>query len=228
MLTLILRFIKTANAVKKTGVYMLDRLIIEFDKGLKTLAANALSVRPHPDQNIQQTTELSEDEKRHSASLMRINHCGEVCAQALYNGQALTANNPQTVRALAQASKEETEHLAWCEKRIHELGGRTSLFNPIWYAGSFTLGAIAGALGDKWNLGFLAETERQVGAHLNRHLDELPAADDKSRAILAQMKTDEAEHAATAIDLGGAELPNLVKAAMQGMSKVMTSTTYHV
>jgi len=207
---------------------MLDRLIIEFDKGLKTLAANAHSLRPHPDQNIQQTTELSADEKRHAAALMRINHCGEVCAQALYNGQALTAKNPQTVLALEQASKEETEHLAWCEKRIHELGGRTSLFNPIWYAGSFTLGAIAGALGDKWNLGFLAETERQVGAHLNRHLDELPAADDKSRAILEQMKTDEAEHAATAIRLGGAELPNPVKAAMQRMSKVMTSTTYHL
>ena len=207
---------------------MLDRLIIEFDKGLKTLAANAHSLRPHPDQNIQQTIELSADEKRHAAALMRINHCGEVCAQALYNGQALTAKNPQTVLALEQASKEETEHLAWCEKRIHELGGRTSLFNPIWYAGSFTLGAIAGALGDKWNLGFLAETERQVGAHLNRHLDELPAADDKSRAILEQMKTDEAEHAATAIRLGGAELPNPVKAAMQGMSKVMTSTTYHL
>ncbi len=207
---------------------MLDRLIIEFDKGLKTLAANAHSVRPHPDQNIQQTTELSADEKRHAAALMRINHCGEVCAQALYNGQALTAKNPQTVRALEQASKEETEHLAWCEKRIHELGGRTSLFNPIWYAGSFTLGAIAGALGDKWNLGFLAETERQVGAHLNRHLDELPVADDKSRAILEQMKTDEAEHAATAIHLGGAELPSPVKAAMQGMSSVMTSTTYHL
>ncbi len=207
---------------------MLDRLIIEFDKGLKTLAANAHSLRPHPDQKIQQTTELSADEKRHAAALMRINHCGEVCAQALYNGQALTAKNPQTVLALEQASKEETEHLAWCEKRIHELGGRTSLFNPIWYAGSFTLGAIAGALGDKWNLGFLAETERQVGAHLNRHLDELPAADDKSRAILEQMKTDEAEHAATAIRLGGTELPNPVKAAMQGMSKVMTSTTYHL
>ena len=207
---------------------MLDRLIIEFDKGLKTLAANAHSLRPHPDQNIQQTTELSADEKRHAAALMRINHCGEVCAQALYNGQALTAKNPQTVLALEQASKEETEHLAWCEKRIHELGGRTSLFNPIWYAGSFTLGAIAGALGDKWNLGFLAETERQVGAHLNRHLDELPAADDKSRAILEQMKTDEAEHAATAIHLGGAELPSPVKAAMQGMSSVMTSTTYHL
>lgn len=207
---------------------MLDRLIIEFDKGLKTLAANAHSVRPHPDQNIEQPKELSADEKRHAAALMRINHCGEVCAQALYNGQALTAKNPQTVRALEQASKEETEHLAWCEKRIHELGGRTSLLNPIWYAGSFTLGAIAGVLGDKWNLGFLAETERQVGAHLNRHLDELPAADDKSRAILEQMKTDEAEHAATAIHLGGAELPSPVKAAMQGMSKVMTSTTYHL
>lgn len=207
---------------------MLDRLIIEFDKGLKTLAANAHSIRPHPDQNIAQTTELTADEKRHAASLMRINHCGEVCAQALYNGQALTAKNPQTVKALEHASKEETEHLAWCEKRIHELGGRTSLLNPIWYAGSFTLGAIAGALGDKWNLGFLAETERQVGAHLSLHLDELPSADDKSRAILAQMKTDEAEHAATAIHLGGAELPSPVKAAMQGMSKIMTSTTYHL
>ena len=207
---------------------MFDRLIIELDKGLKTLSANAHSVRPHPDQDIAHITELSADEKRHAAALMRINHCGEVCAQALYNGQALTAQNPQTVRALAQASKEETEHLAWCEKRIHELGGRTSLLNPIWYAGSFTLGAIAGALGDKWNLGFLAETERQVGAHLNRHLDELPAADNKSRAILAQMKTDEAAHAATAIHLGGAELPAPVKAAMQSMSKIMTSTTYHL
>ncbi|MEI7916270.1 MAG: 2-polyprenyl-3-methyl-6-methoxy-1,4-benzoquinone monooxygenase [Methylophilaceae bacterium] len=207
---------------------MLDRLIIEFDKGLKTLAANAHSVRPHPDQNIAQTTELSPNDKRHAAALMRINHCGEVCAQALYNGQALTAKNSQTVLALEQASKEETEHLAWCEKRIQELGGRTSLLNPIWYAGSFTLGAIAGALGDKWNLGFLAETERQVGEHLNRHLDELPADDDKSRAILKQMKTDEAEHAATAIQLGGVKLPIPVRSAMQGMSRVMTSTTYYL
>lgn len=207
---------------------MLDRLIIEIDKGLKTLTANAHSVRPHPDAAIKQADELSADEKRHAAALMRINHCGEVCAQALYNGQALTAKNPQTVQALQQASKEETEHLAWCEKRIHELGGRTSLFNPIWYAGSFTLGAIAGAIGDKWNLGFLAETERQVGAHLERHLHELPSNDDKSRAILEQMKTDEAEHAATAIHLGAAELPKPVKAAMQQMSKVMTTTTYHL
>ena len=207
---------------------MLDRFIIEFDKGLKTLAATAHSVRPYPDQTVSLSTELNSTEKRHAAALMRINHCGEVCAQALYNGQALTTKNPQTVRALEQASKEETEHLAWCERRIQELGGRTSLLNPIWYVSSFTLGAIAGALGDKWNLGFLAETESQVGVHLNQHLDALPANDDKSRAILEQMKIDEAEHAATAIHLGGAELPSPIKAAMQGMSKVMTSTTYHL
>lgn len=205
---------------------MLDKFIIEFDKGLRTLAASARSVRQHPDEKITDT-QLNADEKRHAIGLMRINHCGEVCAQALYNGQALTANNPQTVKALQQASKEETEHLAWCEKRIQDLGGHTSVFNPLWYAGSFTLGAIAGAIGDKWNLGFLAETERQVGAHLDKHLQELPAGDSKSRAILEQMKIDEAEHANTAVRLGGAELPKPVKLAMKQMSKVMTSTTYH-
>jgi ubiquinone biosynthesis monooxygenase Coq7 len=206
---------------------MLDKLIIEFDKGLKTLTASAHSVRPHPDENIQET-DLSAEEKRHALGLMRINHCGEVCAQALYNGQSLTAKNPQIVEALQQASKEETEHLAWCEKRIHTLGGHTSLLNPLWYAGSFTLGAIAGAIGDKWNLGFLAETEHQVGAHLDKHLHELPANDEKSRAILEQMKTDEAYHADTAISLGGAELPAPIKSAMKQMSKVMTSTTYYL
>jgi ubiquinone biosynthesis monooxygenase Coq7 len=206
---------------------MLDKLIIEFDKGLKTLTASAHSVRPHPDENVQET-ELSAEEKRHALGLMRVNHCGEVCAQALYNGQSLTAKNPQIVDALQQASKEETEHLAWCEKRIHALGGHTSLLNPLWYAGSFTLGAIAGAIGDKWNLGFLAETEHQVGAHLEKHLHELPASDEKSRAILEQMKTDEAQHADTAIGLGGAELPAPIKAAMKQMSKVMTSTTYYL
>lgn len=206
---------------------MLDKLIIEFDKGLKTLTASAHSVRPHPDENVQET-ELSNEEKRHALGLMRVNHCGEVCAQALYNGQSLTAKNPQIVDALQQASKEETEHLAWCEKRIHALGGHTSFLNPLWYAGSFTLGAIAGAIGDKWNLGFLAETEHQVGAHLEKHLHELPVSDKKSRAILEQMKTDEAQHADTAINLGGAELPAPVKAAMRKMSKVMTSTTYYL
>lgn len=208
---------------------MLDRLISEFDKGLKTLTASAHSVRPHPDAAINVSAdELSTEEKRHAAALMRINHCGEVCAQALYNGQALTAKNPVTVKALEQASKEETEHLAWCEKRIKELGGHTSFLNPIWYAGSFTLGAIAGALGDKWNLGFLAETERQVGKHLDQHLETLPSHDAKSRAILTQMKIDEAEHAQTAVHLGAAELPAPIKAAMQRMSKIMTTTTYHL
>lgn len=207
---------------------MLDRLIIEFDKGLKTLTASAHSVRPYPDAQVRDAAELDAEEKRHAAALMRINHCGEVCAQALYNGQALTAKNPQIKQALAQASKEETEHLAWCEKRIHELGSHTSLLNPLWYAGSFTLGALAGAIGDKWNLGFLAETERQVGAHLDKHLKELPSQDEKSRAILAQMKIDEAHHADTAVHLGAAELPQPIKSAMQQMSKVMTATTYHL
>jgi len=207
---------------------MLDRLIIEFDKGLKTLTASAHSVRPYLDAQVRDAAELDAEEKRHAAALMRINHCGEVCAQALYNGQALTAKNPQIKQALAQASKEETEHLAWCEKRIHELGSHTSLLNPLWYAGSFTLGALAGAIGDKWNLGFLAETERQVGAHLDKHLKELPSQDEKSRAILAQMKIDEAHHADTAVHLGAAELPQPIKSAMQQMSKVMTATTYHL
>src|SRR3989338_6772764 len=133
---------------------MLDKLIIEFDKGLRTLLAGSYSVRPYPAHG-QIDNALESDERRHAAALMRVNHCGEVCAQALYNGQALTARNPATEAALRQASQEETEHLAWCEKRIRELGGHKSLLNPLWYAGSFALGALAGVLGDKWNLGFL-------------------------------------------------------------------------
>ncbi len=206
---------------------LLDRVIIEFDKALKTVSASAHSTRPYPDADIEDST-LSASEKRHAAGLMRINHCGEVCAQALYNGQSLTARNPETVQALQQASKEETEHLAWCEKRIKELGGHTSLLNPIWYAGSFALGAFAGALGDRWNLGFLAETEQQVGKHLEHHLSILPDADKKSRAILKQMALDEAAHADTAFQLGGAELPNPVKHAMRCLSKVMTKSTYYL
>jgi ubiquinone biosynthesis monooxygenase Coq7 len=206
---------------------LLDRVIIEFDKALKTVSASAHSKRPYPDANTNDAP-LSEQDKRHAAGLMRINHCGEVCAQALYNGQALTARNPVTVQALQQASQEETEHLAWCEKRIKELGGHTSFLNPVWYASSFALGALAGALGDRWNLGFLAETEKQVGQHLQHHLAILPDGDEKSRAILKQMAQDEAAHANTALDLGGADLPSPVKHAMQLMSKVMTKTTYHL
>lgn len=206
---------------------MIDRLIIEFDKGLRTVLAEAQTVRPFPDRSCIEHP-LEAHEKRHAAALMRINHSGEVCAQALYNGQALTARNPATEAALREASQEETEHLAWCEKRIHELGSHKSLLNPIWYTGSFAIGALAGALGDKWNLGFLAETENQVGKHIENHLQKLPAQDEKSRAILEQMKVDEAKHATTAITHGGAPLPWPVKLAMKISSKVMTKTTYWI
>ena len=171
---------------------------------------------------------MNEAEKRHAAGLMRVNHSGEVCAQALYQGQALTARNPEAARALIEASEEETEHLAWCEKRLTELGSHKSFLNPLWYAGSFTLGALAGALGDKWNLGFLAETERQVEGHLNEHLSDLPEQDAKSRAIVEQMKTDEMKHAETAIEHGGVPLPMPVKQAMQMTSKVLTFAAYRI
>ncbi|HQR60337.1 MAG TPA: 2-polyprenyl-3-methyl-6-methoxy-1,4-benzoquinone monooxygenase [Methylophilaceae bacterium] len=206
---------------------MLDRLIIEFDKGLRTVLAQAQSVRPFPDRD-QVESPLSEQEKRHAAALMRVNHSGEICAQALYNGQALTARNPATEAALREASQEETEHLASCEKRIYELGSHKSLLNPLWYAGSFALGALAGALGDKWNLGFLAETENQVGKHIEGHLQSLPPQDEKSRAILEQMKIDEAKHATTALHHGGAELPLPVKMAMKLTSKILTKTAYWI
>jgi 3-demethoxyubiquinol 3-hydroxylase len=204
-----------------------DAFITEIDKGLRAVFATAQTVRPYPDRECAEAS-LSESEKRHAAALMRINHSGEVCAQALYNGQALTARNPVTEAALRQASEEETEHLAWCEKRIKDLGSHKSLLNPVWYAGSFTLGALAGALGDRWNLGFLAETETQVGKHIENHLARLPAGDDKSRAVLEQMKTDEAKHAATALEHGGASLPTPIKLAMKFASKIMTHTTYRL
>jgi len=206
---------------------LLDNLIVEFDKGLRTVLAEAQTVRPFPDRGCEEA-EMDAAEKRRSAALMRINHSGEVCAQALYNGQAITARNPATEAALREASQEETEHLAWCEKRIHELGSHKSLLNPVWYASSFAIGALAGALGDKWNLGFLAETENQVGKHIENHLDCLPPQDAKSRAVLEQMKVDEAKHATTAITHGGAELPLPVKLAMKLSSKVMTRTTYWI
>ena len=206
---------------------MLDRLIIEFDKGLRTLLAEPYSARPYPARD-QIDIALESDEKRHAAALMRVNHCGEVCAQALYNGQALTARNPDTTNALQQASLEETEHLAWCENRIKELGGRKSLLTPFFYTGSFALGAVAGALGDKWNLGFLAETERQVGKHLAEHLTQLPRQDARSRAVLEQMQVDETKHAESAMRHGGTELPKPVKYVMQAISKAMTKTTYYL
>lgn len=205
----------------------LDKLIIAFDNGLRTLLAPAHSARPHPDADIA-GSELGADEKQMAAALMRVNHSGEICAQALYQGQALTARNPEARAALEQAAAEETDHLAWTAQRIAELGGRLSLLNPLWYAGSFALGAAAGLLGDKWSLGFLAETERQVEGHLEGHLDRLPPQDEKSRALLEQMKDDEARHARAAIEHGAAELPAPVKLAMKLGSRVMTRTSFWI
>ncbi len=205
----------------------IDQLISTFDKGLRTIFAVSSAARQRPDANIDEPV-LNEGSKQHAAALMRVNHVGEVCAQALYSGQALTSRNPQIVHALQHAAAEETDHLAWCEARINELGGRKSLLNPVWYMGSFTLGAVAGALGDKWNLGFLAETERQVSAHLQNHLSQLDVTDVKTRTIVEQMQQEEAAHAAEASQLGGSELPTPVKHGMQLASKMMTTAAYYI
>lgn len=159
---------------------------------------------------------------------MRVNHSGEICAQALYQGQALTARDPKVQQRLQHAAQEETEHLAWTSHRVHELGGHLSLLNPLWYTGSLALGAFAGLLGDKWNLGFLSETEQQVGAHLQSHLSRLPQQDEKSRAIVSQMYSDEIGHADMAVELGGVELPNPVPMLMKLNGRVMTSLVYRV
>lgn len=206
---------------------MIDALIPEFDKALRALFAPAPTQRPMPGEDLPEA-ELSESEKRHVAGLMRINHCGEICAQALYQGQALTSRDPAVKRALEQAAWEETEHLNWTECRITELGGRKSLLNPLWYAGSLAIGLVAGKLGDDWNLGFLAETERQVEGHLESHKAKLPAQDRKSWEVLEQMKVDEVHHAEMAIHYGARELPPPVKLAMKLSSKLMTRTAYYI
>lgn len=205
----------------------LDRLITAFDNGLRTLFAPAHSARPLPGEAVAEA-EMTAEERNLAGALMRVNHTGEICAQALYQGQALTARDASARAALEQAAAEETDHLAWTAQRINELGARTSLLNPLWYAGSFALGAAAGLLGDKWNLGFLAETERQVENHLAGHLDRLPAQDEKSRAIVEQMKNDEARHAHSATEHGGAALPEPVRRAMKAGSRVMTGTAFWI
>ena len=205
----------------------LDDLIGEFDRGLRTLFGMVHSGRSHPDAHVAEAA-LDGAEKKTAAALMRVNHSGEICAQALYQGQALTARDPAVQQVLQQAAQEETEHLAWTARRVHELGGHLSLLNPLWYGGSLALGACAGLLGDKWNLGFLAETERQVGEHLHSHLARLPQQDAKSRAVVAQMYADETRHGDMAARLGGAELPSPLKMAMRLSSRVMTRATYWV
>lgn len=206
---------------------LIDPIILQLDKALRTLFVKAPTQRPMPGESLPEP-ELTDTERRHAAALMRINHVGEVCAQALYAGQAFAAASSKVRKALEFAAWEETEHLNWTERRIEELGGRKSLLNPLWYAGAWTIGAIAGKLGDPISLGFVAETERQVEAHLDGHLQRLPPADRRSQAIVDQMKADEIAHARIAVSLGAAELPPLAKGAMKLAAKVMTTTAYWV
>ena len=206
-----------------------DQLMMQIDNGLRTMFGKPLvTERPDPQDSV--TTELkqklSATEKIFSARLMRINHAGEVAAQGLYQGQALTAKLPDVRDKMQRAAEEENDHLAWCERRIKELGSHTSYFNPLWYFGSVSIGALAGIAGDKWSLGFVAETERQVVKHLDEHLNTISENDIESRAVLEQMKMDEGRHATVALEAGGAELPAAVKSLMALTSKVMTKTAY--
>ena len=205
----------------------MDPLILAFDRALRAVAGVHSASRPSPAAVVPEAS-LGAAAREHSAALMRVNHVGEVCAQALYEGQALTARDPRTRQSLERAAAEERDHLAWCAERIRELGGRPSLLNPLWYAGALALGAAAGALGDRWNLAFLAETEKQVEEHLSGHLGVLDPADARTGALVAAMREDEARHRRTALELGAAELPAPVKQAMRLASKVMTSVAYRV
>jgi 3-demethoxyubiquinol 3-hydroxylase len=204
-----------------------DRFIAEVDRALRAVAGVAQASRPSPAEEISESS-MGVEPRAHAAALMRVNHVGEVCAQALYQGQALTARHPRAREALERAAREEEDHLAWSAQRVRELGGRLSLLNPLWYAGSFAIGAAAGALGDKWNLAFLAETERQVEQHLAGHLEALPPEDRRTRAVVEAMRADEARHRESALQLGAAELPEPVKRAMRLASKVMTTLAYRV
>lgn len=204
---------------------MLDTLVSEFDKALRAVFVAAPTRRPMPGADLPEA-DMSDDEKRHVAALMRVNHCGEICAQALYQGQALSSRDPAVRRELEQAAWEETEHLNWTERRIADLGGRKSILNPLWYAGSLAIGVVAGKCGDTWSLGFLAETERQVEGHLENHKARLPVQDRKSWEVLEQMKADEMRHAETANHYGARELPAPVRVAMKLSSKLMTRLSY--
>ena len=202
----------------------IDNAIVEVDKVVRTLLGVAQAARPMPD--AEEDASLGEAERRHAAALMRVNHCGEGCAQALYQGQALASTNEPVKAALARAASEEVDHLAWSEERIRELGGRTSLLNPLWYAGALALGYGAGRFGDAWNLGFLSETERQVEQHLQGHLDRLTPRDARTRALIETMQREEAGHARMAQSLGARELPDVAKRAMRWTSRVMTTVSY--
>ena len=204
---------------------LLDRLIAPVDQALRTLTGVHEAARPYPAEGIPETV-AAPDDRRRTAALMRVNHAGEVAAQALYQGQAFGARNDSTRTSLGQAAREETDHLAWCAARIHELDGRTSLLNPLWYAGSFAIGALASAAGDRTSLGFVAETERQVVEHLEGHLHRVPEHDERTRAIITQMSADEAHHGHEAMRAGGGALPPIARALMKLTARVMTRTAY--
>lgn len=206
---------------------LLDKCIIEFDHALKLLTEKPVGQRPNPAKN-EQDIPLLPTEKSHTVALMRINHAGEISAQALYRGQALTADLPFIRKKLTEAALEEIDHLNWCRDRLEELKGHTSYLDPFWYLGSFIIGAIAGLAGDHWSLGFIAETENQVSAHLSKHLNQLNPNDKKTNTILKQMQIDEEKHAAMAKISGGIDLPAAIQQAMQLLSKVMTSIAYYV
>ena len=205
----------------------IDRAIVELDRALRTVAGVHAARRASPADTVPEA-DLDAGKREHAAALMRVNHVGEVCAQALYQGQSLTARNDSVRASLEQAAQEEEDHLAWSANRIRELGGRASLLNPLWYAGSLAMGMVAGALGDRWNLAFLAETEHQVEEHLGGHLERLAPEDARTRSVVEAMRADEARHRQTALALGAAELPQPVKVAMRAVAKVMTAVAYRV
>ncbi|MBU3725379.1 MAG: 2-polyprenyl-3-methyl-6-methoxy-1,4-benzoquinone monooxygenase [Burkholderiaceae bacterium] len=205
----------------------IDQFLGAADNFLRSIATTPPSSRPYPAKNIPEGN-LSDTERKLAAALMRVNHSGEVAAQALYQGQAFTAKSPEMSKLLHEAAVEEADHLNWTAKRIEALGSRTSVLAPFWYVGAFTIGAIAGRMGDRVSLGFLAETERQVEQHLMEHMSRLPLADEASRAVVEQMKEDEAKHMNTALDHGGADLPGPVQMAMRASSKVMTTVAHYI
>ena len=211
-----------------TQLSPLDHLISGFDLALRTCTPGAAQAARHSPAVGVAENELSESDRRHAAGLMRINHTGEVCAQALYAGQAATAKLPQVRESMEHAAAEEIDHLAWCDQRLSELDSQPSLLNPLWYGLSFGLGAVAGLAGDRWSLGFVAETENQVCEHLEEHQQKLPAQDEKSKAILGQMIEDERQHGESAKAAGGAELPAPVRQAMTFMSQIMKASTYRI
>ena len=206
----------------------IDRLILEFDTALRSVVGGAHAHRPTPGSDVGGNLGLDAVERKHAAGLMRVNHVGEVCAQALYQSQKLVARNPEIQEMLDHSGQEEMDHLAWCETRLQELGSHTSYLNPLWYAGSFAIGLAAGLAGDRWSLGFVAETEKQVENHLESHLEKLPKEDQRSRAIVEQMRIDEIAHGQAAKNAGGANLPEPIQKIMQAMSKVMTTTAYKI